>query len=202
MEKVCISSGNNKMGKISSVSLPPIVTCREGCACAKKCYAAKIARLRKNVKESYDRNLRILRNNPDDYWKQVRIAVATSKYFRFHVSGDIVDAEYLANMIDVANTYKDTQILCFTKRFEIVNDFIKAGGVIPENMHMVFSAWPGIEMKNPYNLPEAHVVFKGGITTANLKIAKECGGNCSECAAFDSGCWTLKHGEQVMFNEH
>ena len=202
MEKVCISSGNTKMGSIQSVSLPPIITCREGCACAKKCYAAKLARLRSNVRESYQRNLRILQNDPDGYWMQVRAAVATSKYFRFHVSGDIVNEEYLRNMIEIANTYKTTEILCFTKQFEIVNGFLDAGGEIPANLHLIFSAWPGIEMDNKHCLPEAHVVFKGGVTTADLKIAKECGGNCTECAITDGGCWTLKAGEQVVFAEH
>lgn len=31
-----ISSGNSKMGKISSISLPAVLTCRDGCLCKKK----------------------------------------------------------------------------------------------------------------------------------------------------------------------
>lgn len=27
-------------------------------------------------------------------------------------------------------------------------------------------------------------------------------GNCSQCAITGDGCWTLKHGEQIIFNEH
>lgn len=59
-EMVSISGGNIKMGKISSVSLPAIVTCRKDCECCKKCYAAKIERLRKMVKVAYQRNWKIL----------------------------------------------------------------------------------------------------------------------------------------------
>lgn len=202
MEKVCISRGNTKMGSIQSVSLPPIVTCRSGCACAKKCYAAKLARLRETVRESYNRNLRILQNNEEDYWQQVRFAVATTKYFRFHVSGDIIDDSYFNHMVDIASTYPTTEILCFTKQYEIVNRFIDAGGKIPSNLHLVFSGWPGVKMENKHCLPEAHVIFKDGATTANMDIAKECSGNCTECALVGEGCWTLRKGDQVVFKEH
>lgn len=56
-------------------------------------------------------------------------------------------------------------------------------------------------MDNKFNYPEAHVRYKDGSTTARAD-AKECGGNCTECARTDEGCWTLKRGEQVVFNEH
>lgn len=202
MNYVCISKGNTKMGSIQSVSLPPIVTCREGCTCAKKCYAAKLARLRPSVRESYQRNLQILKSNPDLYWATVQQAVATSKFFRFHVSGDIVDYEYFLKMIEIANAYTTTQILCFTKQFELVNRFLDEGGDIPSNLHLIFSGWPGINMQNKHKLPEAHVVFKDGTTTGDLARAKECGGNCTTCAITDGGCWTLSRGEQVIFAEH
>ena len=56
-------------------------------------------------------------------------------------------------------------------------------------------------MNNPYHFPEAHVRYKDKSTTA-MADAKECEGNCSDCAITGSGCWTLKNGEQVIFNEH
>lgn len=202
MEKISISQGNTKMGKIQSVSLPPITTCRKGCACAKKCYAAKLARLRSNVSQAYERNLHILTEDPESYWMQVKVAVATSRYFRFHVSGDIVDMEYLREMVEIANQFKNTDILCFTKKYELVNDFIDEGNMIPDNLHLIFSVWPDMSYDNPYNLPEAHVIFKDGVTTADMNIAKECHGNCQMCALTEEGCWTLKNGEQVVFNEH
>ncbi len=56
-------------------------------------------------------------------------------------------------------------------------------------------------MENPYHLPEAHIRYKDGYTTAD-KNAKECGGNCTECAITGDGCWILQRGEQVVFDEH
>lgn len=203
MDKISISTGNSKMGKISSVSLPPVLTCRNGAPCSKKCYANKIARLRKNVNDSYQRNMKVLREDPDGYWQQVRLAIALSKYFRFHVSGDIPDMQYLERMIDIASMERETQILCFTKKYELINEYLdRVNPSLPDNLHLVFSGWPGIEMQNYHNLPEAHVIFKNGETTANMDIAKHCGGNCQTCATADGGCWSLKSGEQVVFYEH
>ena len=124
-----------------------------------------------------------------------------SRFFRFHVSGDIPDSVYFEHMIDIAERNRHCEILCFTKKFDIVNQHLDMGGTIPKNLHIIFSAWRGLDMDNPYLLPEAHVRFRDGYTTAGAN-AKECGNNCTECAITDGGCWTLKEGEQVVFNEH
>lgn len=197
---VSISKSNIKMGAIQSVSLPAIKTCRD-CLCKEKCYAAKLERLRPSVRNAYQRNLDILLNDPEAYWREVEAAVMTNRYFRFHVSGDIPTIDYLRRMIDIAKRNQHCEILCFTKRYEYVNQLLAEGVELPDNLHLIFSAWVGLEMVNPFSLPEAHVRFKDGSTTAR-EDAVPCGGNCTECATTDGGCWTLKHGEQVVFNEH
>ncbi len=197
---VSISKGNEKMGIIPSVSLPSGITCRP-CACMQKCYARRIERLRKSVREAYQNNYQILVKEPEVYWREVEAAIMLSRYFRFHVSGDIPDANYLANMVRIAQRNAHCQILCFTKRYELVNEYLAAGGVWPDNLHMVFSAWVGLPMVNPFSLPEAHVRYRDGSTTA-APNARQCSGNCTECAVTDGGCWALKNGEQVLFNEH
>ena len=200
MSEVSISSANKKMGKISSVSLPSVVTCRK-CACQQKCYARKLERLRPAVAAAYKRNLDVLQSDPDTYWREVKAAIMLSRFFRFHVSGDIPDITYLIRMVDVAQRNQHCQILCFTKKYELVNDYLSGGAVLPSNLHMILSAWTGLEMQNPFLLPEAHVRYRDGSTTAR-DDAKLCGGNCTECACTDDGCWTLQRGEQVIFNEH
>ena len=196
---VKISNGNSKMGSIASVSLPAGLTCRP-CNCFKKCYAARLERLRPNVRKAYQANLEVLRNYPEVYWREVEAAIMTNRYFRFHVSGDITDAGYLEKMVEIAKRQKHCEILCFTKKFDIVNSFA-SNKDIPDNLHIVFSGWPGLQMVNPFGFPEAHVRFRDGSTTARSD-AKECGGNCTECAITNDGCWTLKRGEQVIFDEH
>ena len=188
------------MGAIQSVSLPSGITCRP-CACMNKCYAKRIERLRKSVRDAYRNNYNILTTEPDVYWREVEAAIMLSRYFRFHVSGDIPNWDYLIHMIQIAQRNSHCQILCFTKKYELVNEYLEKTGALPSNLHIIFSAWVGLTMVNPFSLPEAHVRYRDGTTTA-LKYAHECGGNCTECAVTDGGCWVLQQGEQVIFNEH
>lgn len=195
--KISISGGNSKMGEIPSVSLPPITTCRANAPCAKKCYAARYARMRKSVREAYARNYEIWKTNPALYWLQVEAAAAITKYFRFHVSGDIPDAQYFADMIGLAKRQPETSFLCFTKKYEIVNEY---AGELPNNLHIVFSAWAdALRPNNPKNLPIAEVVFKGKDPNPDWYI---CPGHCQTCACRGIGCWALKCGETIAFPEH
>ncbi len=200
MGVVSISKGNSKMGAIQSVSLPAVVTCR-ACDCQQKCYARKLEKIRRTVAQAYKNNLQVLIEAPDIYWREVEATIMLSRYFRFHVSGDIPNKDYFDKMVEVATRQKHCDILCFTKKFEIVNEYIVAHGELPKNLHIVFSGWVGLEMINPFSLPEAHVRYRDGSTTAR-DGAVECAGNCTECASVSGGCWTLKKGEQVVFNEH
>lgn len=220
MSNVKISAGNAKLGNIPSVSLPAGITCRTDCECNKKCYAQRLERLRPSVKQAYQHNLTLLEEQPEVYWREVEASIMMSRFFRFHVSGDIPNKEYFENMVTIAARNQHCEILCFTKKYDIVNGYIldmyakHLGGTsisveqgalpgmfIPKNLHIIFSGWVGLMMDNPYNLPEAHVRYRNGETTAR-DDAKECGGNCTECILTEGGCWTLKQGEQVVFNEH
>lgn len=189
------------MGAIPSVSLPAVVTCRQDCGCCKICYARKIERLRPNVRACYQENLIALKESPNAYFREVEGAIMASRFFRWHVSGDIVDVYYLSQMVRIAERNPHCEMLCFTKRYDFVNEYLDSGGKIPQNLHLIFSGWRGLKMENPYRLPEAHVLYKDGYSTA-VPTAKRCGGNCTECAISNGGCWSLKSGEQIVFNEH
>lgn len=198
-KKISISNGNAKMGAIPSVSLPPVKTCAAGCTCARKCYAAKLCRIYPSVKNAYDRNLDILTTDAGAYWQQVRATAIVARFFRYHVSGDIPNAEYFAQMIETANAAPGTMFLAFTKQYKIVNDYINNGGAIPHNLKIIFSLWDGMTTPNPHGLPTAAVIFKGSEPAPDWKI---CGGNCSACAVSGAGCWNLKSGETIAFYEH
>lgn len=200
MGTVKISKGNSKLGAIPSVSLPSIKTCRN-CACQEKCYAQKLERLRPAVRNAYQHNLEVWLKDPETYWREVEASIMMSRFFRFHVSGDIPSFKYLVNMVAIAKRQPHCEILCFTKKYNLVNEFIEQGGELPSNLHMIFSGWVGLEMANPFSLPEAHVRYRDGSTTAR-EDAIECGGNCTECALTEGGCWNLQKGQQVVFNEH
>lgn len=200
MSSVSISCGNSKMGSVPSVSLPAITTCRK-CDCHSKCYAKKLERLRPSVRKAYERNLSILTSDPNTYWREVEGAIMMSRFFRFHVSGDIPDIKYLTRMAAVSSRNPHCQILCFTKRYEMVNEWRMKHGNLPDNLHVVFSAWDNLHMDNPYSFPVAYVRYRDGHTDAP-EAAIECYGNCTECAKTDVGCWSLAVGGSVIFNEH
>ena len=196
---VSISNGNSKMGKIPSVSLPPITTCPKGAPCAKKCYAKRLYCRYPSVKSAYDTNLAIFQQMPNQYFYQVSNAVRMSRFFRFHVSGDIPNDGYFACMVTIAWDNPHCEILAFTKQYAIVNDYISNNGELPQNLHIIFSEWGNQQPTNPYNLPTAAVIFKGTEPQEDWKI---CGGNCAECACRGVGCWELRNGETIAFYEH
>lgn len=203
-QHVCISKSNIKLGMIPSVSLPPVVTCSPlACKfCGKKCYARKMCKLRPTVKESYDNNLDILMNDKELFWREVEGSIKLTTYFRFFVSGDIYDKDFLENMVLCARKNKHCNILCFTKKYSLVNEYLKHHR-LPKNLNIVFSAWKGLEMPNPFNLPTAEVMYKDGTSTAEEgKKYIYCSGNCSECISEKRSCWNLKKGEGVIFAEH
>lgn len=200
-----ISPGNSKLGSIPSISLPAGTTCVSDCECSTKCYAKKLERLRPNVRDAYIHNLNILKTSPETFWREVEASIMMSRFFRFHVSGDIPDSTYFENLISVAERNAHCEILVFTKKYGIVNNWIKnhnnSENFFPKNLHVIFSAWINFELNNPFNLPVAHVKYKDGTTTAPDGTRK-CIGNCSECAVTTEGCWSLKNGEHVVFDEH
>lgn len=198
---VSISNRNSKMGDVASVSTLPFLTCPGCCAgtCGPKCYAAKIANLRPSCLKAYAMNTAIAIYRPDLYWSAVDLAIKAVRFFRFHVSGDIIDKKYFVHMIDAARNNPHCEILCFTKKFDIVNAWIDENGGIPANLHLLFSGWTNLDPVNPHNLPETNVIEKGAEPAENWKI---CGGNCFNCACRGVGCWQAQRGDVIAFPIH
>ena len=197
--KVSISDGNSKMGRIKSVSQPPVKTCPHDAPCYLKCYARRLCARRKCVAKAYQNNYLIYKSDPEFYMKSVLEAAQTERFFRWHVGGDIVDRAYFNYMVQIAKELPKTQFLIFTKQYEIVNDYIKAHKQIPYNMHLIFSAWEGKRMENPFSIPVCRVLKKNEIPNPSWVL---CSGNCTQCAVHDGGCWSLRPGETIAIYEH
>lgn len=197
--QVSISHGNTKMGAIPSVSLPACVTCNPSAPCFKKCYAMRLERRYKSVSNAYARNLDILSEDPASYWLQVKAAASMTRFFRYHVSGDIPNIDYFVQMVKTARDLPGTTFLAFTKQYPIVNAYLNNGGTIPANLVIIYSNWGAWKCENPHNLPVCEVVLKGSEPAPDWKV---CGGNCTECACRGVGCWEVKHGETIAIYEH
>lgn len=198
---VKISNGNTKMGVVASVSTLPFLTCPDTCkgTCGVKCYAAKLANMRPTVLNAYAYNTALSIYKPKVYWEGINEACKAVRYFRFHVSGDITNMAYFHHMIDVAIDNPKTEILVFTKRYNVVNEWIEKNGDLPKNLHILFSGWTNLKPENPYNLPETNVIQKGCDPEESWKL---CGGNCFNCACRGVGCWNANKGDVVAFNIH
>lgn len=202
--KVKISTTNSKLGLIPSVNLPPILSCRDKCPCANDCYARKGRYRFKNVQESLLNNFKLYKNNPEQYFDEIYHSINTGiivySYFRWHAAGDIVDEKYFDGMVGLATELHSTSFLAFTKKFEIVNSYLDSGKCIPENLHIVFSAWgKNFKVDNPYSFPVAYVRFKDQKLNSDIPVnAMECSGDCTNCLL----CWHISKGQSVVFNKH
>ena len=196
---VKVSNTNSKLGgQIYSINLPAVVTCRPDAPCFKGCYARKGNWTFSNVKNSLESNLEAYKSNPDLFFESVAIQTALVRFCRWHSSGDIVDMQYFEGMCKVARKNKETHYLCFTKKYEIINEFLSKGKRIPKNLSIVFSAWDNWIPENPYELPMTYVYGEKFNNEIIPKDAIPCGGKCENCQA----CWTLKKGQHVYFLKH
>ena len=196
---VKVSNTNTKLGgQIYSINLPAGITCRPDAPCFKGCYARKGNWLYPSVKTSLSNNLNAYNNNSKLYFDSIAAQTALIKYCRWHSSGDIIDVQYFEGMCKVARRNKDTHYLCFTKKYEIVNDYLSQGKRIPKNLSVVLSAWSDWAPKNPYNLPVTYVYGKDFCNELIPADSIPCAGKCENCQA----CWTLKKGQSVYFKKH
>ena len=200
-----ISAGNAKLGAIMNISIPPVVTCHNCSSCKNYCYAVRSYNRFTGTAAGWNENYLLFLTDPVTYFEEISAAVKLQRFFRWHVSGDIVNGAYLAGMIRVANENPKVEFLAFTKAYQIVNAAIAAGAVIPSNLHLLFSAAPGVDMPNPYRLPECHINFADPALNTYCGGAEyeyHCTGNCTECAINGCGCFFLKPGDVTIINQH
>jgi hypothetical protein len=194
---MAISPGNMKLGSIPNISLPPITTCRKNAPCARDCYALKSHRLYQGTQKSWQDNFDFYIADSSGYFHNVTLFVYDNlcDFFRWHVGGDIPDANYLNGMVRVAKECQGTKFLCFTKQYEIVNGF---NDEIPKNLSIIFSGWPGLEMDNRKGFPIAWMQ-DGNENRCYDKPAIECPGLCQHCFS----CWYLTEiNYNVVFKKH
>ena len=214
-----ITCSNSKLGNaICDLSLTPITTCRTDAPCFKTCYARKICALRKTCRNLYENNLMAYLAQPEQFFDNViyQLKWMPFKFMRWHSSGDIVDLDYLKGMVRVAKECPNTKFLAFTKKYELVNEYLDTTS-LPQNLKIVFSGWGAFKMPNPHNLPTAYIKFKkeNEFDTNSVipSCAKECHGGdkrifgnrkftCMDCVNSNMDCWSLHNGESVYFNQH
>ena len=205
LRDVTFSLSNAKLGGfIPSIDLPPIVTCRKNAPCRKGCYALKgNFRYPTKIKSMQD-NLAAYKKDPVAFFDTIKDFLNNGdviyRFFRWFGAGDIVDGDFLKGVVEVAKQCKDTKFLMFTKKFELVNDYLDYYQEFPSNLHIIFSMWDkDFYVQNPYNLPCAYVDFKDKTCNPDIpEFAIPCTGDCSNCKS----CWSLVNTQSVYFKQH
>ena len=198
---VYFAKGNSKTGEgVPSVSLIPVYNCTNCEHCSGLCYDLRNDCLHSGCCDRRSQNAAILEADPERYFREINEGVKMFRFFRWHIGGDIVSEFYFEKMVWIAEENPHCDFLAFTKSFDIVNTYLD-NHQLPQNLHIIFSAWVGQEMDNRHNLPTSNPLFFDGSTTAH-DGAVYCSGNCTECARAGAGCWTMKNGDEVIFPAH
>lgn len=198
---VRISGGNRKIGLVMNVSLAPIITCGKMCKhCRGLCYDIKACLQYVNVRIARAINTALALYDMPRYFAEIEAAInrrRVNKYFRWHVAGDIISAEYFAMMVEIARRHPDFIFWTYTKQYALVNAYIAAHGnskeaAIPANLHIMFSEWKivkndkviAIPFPNPYGMP----IFTIRFAEEEIPNLFKCPGNCDFCKQHICGC--------------
>jgi hypothetical protein len=193
-----ISRGNRKLGKLPSLSLPPIVTCAAGIPCAADCYALNMLRgpYGKRIREAWQANLDFLLQDRSGFYTALERYFTRSApaFFRYHIGGDFIDSCYLKTALKLARKFPAIKFLAFSKQFSI----FPHPRAVPGNFALIASGWSG-----GVNPPAGYrVAWMRDSANPDPRIparALECYGGCDRCAL----CWNLrKLRSDVVFDKH
>lgn len=202
--EICMNNGNSKTGKACLNLAFPTCVCRPDAPCRKGCYAMKGCQQIAKVQAAYYRNLRLYNEDPENFFEQVycKIKFSGLPKVRWFDSGDVPCEDFFERMVELCKRTPNTAHMMFTKKYEIVNEYIDKHGALPANLNVLFSAWDRLwEVPNPHKLGVAYVDFDDKRMNPDIpSYAFTCPGRESTCSAC-SACWN-KRLKAVVFKQH
>lgn len=202
--EISMSNNNSKTGKACLNLAFPTCVCREDAPCREGCYAAKGCQQMATVQAAYYRNLRLYNDNPDNFFEQVYYKVKFSGLPKVRIfdSGDLPSYDFFERLVNVCKKLPEVKWMMFTKKYEIVNEYIAKNGELPENLNVLFSAWHKLwQVPNPYGIGIAYVDFADkSLNPEWPKNAFKCPGRESTCSA--CGVCFSKKVKAVVFKQH
>lgn len=201
---VKLQPGNTKTGMSCwTVSTLPVIDCINCKHCMYECYDLRNDCRFENVIKDRARNSAIHLTDPERFWREVeeQIDLLGVPFLRINVGGDLRYDDFTA-VNDIAKRNRGCRLLFFTKNYEELNAWLDDNGNFVSNVSDIWSRWEDLPSGNRHNVPEAHVLYEDGRTTAPEYGAYFCQGNCSRCGIKVEGCWALKKGESVVFKNH
>jgi len=108
-----------------------------------------------------------------------------SDFFRWHDSGDIQNLDHLAKICAVCRGCPGTKFWCPSREAKLVNDYVKAGNVIPDNLVIRLSAVMVDSPKLPNYATTSSVHTSDLMAVGRTCPAPGTNGECRDCRA----CW-------------
>lgn len=196
-----VSAGNSKMpGSTYAISAKH---CKVGSKLATvkgsvcdRCYALKLQKLRPSVDQGWTNNYLkatgMISRNMVEWVKacvfqiERHFAKSGQPYHRWFDSGDLQSVDMLKAICKVAVATPQIQHWLPTREAKIVKDYIKAGGVVPDNLVIRVSATM-IDDKPVAGYDNTSTVHrKGSAAVGHVCPASTQGNNCGDCRA----CWS------------
>jgi len=168
----------------------------EGSVCF-NCYAMKGNYTRfPSVKKAQYKKLGQLFNPA---WVNAMVAMIereNNPFFRWHDAGDVQSVKHFNNICEVARKTPDIKHWLPTREHKIINDYVKAGNTIPDNLIVRISATM-IDDK-----PSKTASHTSTVHNKSNPIGYECpapdqDGECGDCRA----CWDTNI-KNVSYKEH
>ena len=139
---VTVSDENSKLEAIPSVSMPAVITCNKKAGCTKgDCYALNGFFKMPSVKMAYAKNLNTFKTSSPLFFQSIYawLTIRKPDFFRWHVSGDIVNARYAKGIVNIAKKHPEVKFLVFTKKYNLLKYFDNC----PDNLAIVMASENG-----------------------------------------------------------
>jgi len=177
-----------KMKGFKSINSNPITnqfcmamsTCK--IAVCHKCYSTKMLTTvyKKLAQPAFERNNKIL---SESVLPLSDLPIIKEKYFRFHAHGELINLNHITNFMNIAIKNKDTTFGFWTKRIDLVYEYINSVNKVPNNVVMIYSK-PLIDQNitiAPKHFDKVFSVYTKEYVEKN-KVKINCGArNCLEC---------------------
>lgn len=187
-----ISKGNSKLGKIPNISLVPVKDCGNCSGCKTDCYALKSYKQYPNVRAAWQQNSTMHKLSLESTNYHIRKWFDKNKpeYFRIHVAGDFLNQEHVDMWVKIAEDYRDTKFLAFTK----MGNLTYMG--TPPNLSIIASQWPGMNNNLHYLRYAGLEKDKKFMAWSTPKY--NCPGSCTTCKV----CWDTEDIRDIIFKKH
>ena len=204
ISETALSNAISKLGPmVLCMSVTPIRSCAKDVPCTHDCYACRHAYgFYKETKAAWDRNFALaLAGEYDTMTNDIQHELDKGRYpyFRWFVGGDIPSREFFDMMCEIASDNPDIRFLCFTKKYDIIEDHIMED-TIPDNLVVVLSCWKSYRPQKGLLDAFPRAYFNDDTPECDLPyISFQCQGDCVACG---HQCWDMQHHDNVIFNKH